>query len=46
MIFSSITFSDYYSHVSENSIIDSVIEKSQNKGDSVFLIYKLVKLLR
>lgn len=34
--FSSITFLDYYSHVSENRIIDSVIEKSRNKGDSIF----------
>lgn len=34
--FSVITFSDFYSHVSENRIIDSVIGKSRNKGDSVF----------
>jgi hypothetical protein len=34
--FSSFKFSDYYTHVSENRIIDSVIEKSRVKGNSVF----------
>jgi len=34
--FSSITFSDYHPYVSENRIIDSVIEKSRSKGKSVF----------
>lgn len=34
--FSSIAFSDFYSHVSENRIIDSVIAKSRSRKDSLF----------
>lgn len=34
--FSSFKFSDFYTYVSDNRIIDSVIEKSRNKGNSIF----------
>ncbi len=34
--FSNINFNEFYNHVSENKIIDLVIEKSRSKGNSIF----------